>query len=74
MALDPGSVEFSAGEVAAAREFLAKMKAEGRVSIEEWSPLGWRFVFAGDREQASRALLRLDPSTAFRISRRVLLR
>jgi hypothetical protein len=73
MALDPGSVEFSAGEVEAARAFLAKMKAEGRVCIEEWSPLGWRFFFAGDTEQARRALHRLNPSTPFRIGPRVLL-
>ena len=73
MSLDPGTVEFSAGEVAAARELLAKVKAEGRLCIEEWSPLGWRFVFAGDRDQVARAVLRLNPETRFRISRRVLL-
>jgi hypothetical protein len=73
MAPDSDTTEFSAGELEAARDFLRKVKAEGRYCIEEWSPPGWRFVFAGDREQVARAVLHLDPATRFRISRRVLL-
>jgi hypothetical protein len=59
--------EFAADEVAKASAFIASLRPEQRVYVDEWSDVRWRFVVREDCAHATSALGRLTPGCRFRI-------
>lgn len=73
MSVEAVTVQFAPGEQPDAKELLRVFPTGVRVYVEELTGDGWRPVFAGDADEAVRAIAQLDPAMPFRISRRVLL-